>query len=323
MGFADLKNDFVFRRIFARRPDLLQALLNDLLDRRGQRAIEHIDYLPSEQLPLVAGAKLSILDVRCRDRSGTTFVVEMQLLHVNGFGNRVVYNACKAYVDQLREGEPYTRLADVVAISICDFALWPDAQQDAVGQPRVPMLSRWNMTERASGAPGLLQVQYAFLELPKLGASPPPLEAGPGWWAWLFVHAPELKEVPAGLPEGAYREALQLANEATFTTAEQEAYRRARDEIQQARDYGIGQRAEGKEEGRREGKEEGRREGKEEGLREGKAEGLRAAVLDLCELLGIEPIEAQRARLAAMGVGELEALRTAIKQSKRWPSEIG
>jgi hypothetical protein len=299
MGFADLKNDFVFRRIFARRADLLRALLNDLLERTGERAIEHIDYLPSEQLPLAAGAKLSIFGVRCRDKSGTTFVVEMQLLHVAGFGNRVVYNACKAYVDQLREGEPYTRLADVVAVSICDFVLWPDAAQDAAGQPQVPMLSRWNMTEQASGAPGLLQVQYAFLELPKLGPSPPPPGSGAAWWAWLFVHAPELKEVPPDLPEGPYREALALANEATFTTAEQEAYRRARDEIQQAREYGEAQRAEGK--------------------AEGKAEGLRAAVLDLCEAFGIELGPAERARLEAMGVGELEATRATLKRTKRWP----
>lgn len=70
MVFADLKNDFVFRRIFAKHPNILRGLLNDLLDRQGDRTIEGIEYLPSEQLPLVSGAKLSILDVRCRDRSG-------------------------------------------------------------------------------------------------------------------------------------------------------------------------------------------------------------------------------------------------------------
>src|SRR5258706_7728705 len=127
MGFADLKNDFVFRRIFATPPDILRGLLNDLLDRRDEQAIVSIEYLPSEQLPLVVGAKLSILDVRCKDRSGTTFVVEMQLVHVPGFINRVVYNACKAYACQLREADRYTQLTDVVAISICDFELWPDA----------------------------------------------------------------------------------------------------------------------------------------------------------------------------------------------------
>ena len=236
MIFADLKNDFVFRRIFAQHPDLLRGLLNDLLERQGARTIETIEYLPVEQLPLVMGAKLSILDVRCRDRSGTTFVVEMQLLHVAGFMNRVVYNACKAYVEQLKVGEPYMKLTDVVAISICDFTLWPDEEQDAAKLPRVPMLSRWYMTERGSGHQGLLQVQYAFLELPKLPKRRP--ETGAELWAWLFVHAPEFTEVPIDLPPGPYRKAVELANEATFTQGELDAYRKVVDEIQQAIEYG-------------------------------------------------------------------------------------
>jgi hypothetical protein len=234
MDFADLKNDFVFRRIFATHPHLLIRLLNDLLERTGEHSIVSIEYLPSEQLPLVQGAKLSILDVRCKDKSGTTFVVEMQLIHVPGFINRVVYNACKAYVSQLRESEWYTQLTDVVALSICDFELWSDDQQREQGLPRVPMLSRWNMTERHSGNQGLLQVQYVFLELPKLPPHKP--ESGVEQWAWLFVHAPELKEVPPGLPQGPYREALSLANKATFTQLELDAYQKVRDEINQVRE---------------------------------------------------------------------------------------
>ncbi len=101
-------------------------------------------------------------------QNGAIFVVEMQLIHIAGFINRVVYNACKAYVNQLKTGESYTRLADVVAISICDFELWPDAEQKRHGKPPVPMLSRFAMTERNSGNHALLQVQYAFLELPKV-----------------------------------------------------------------------------------------------------------------------------------------------------------
>ena len=46
-----------------------------------------VEYLPSEQFPVIAGAKLSILDVRCKDRTGTSFLVEMQLIHVPGFVN--------------------------------------------------------------------------------------------------------------------------------------------------------------------------------------------------------------------------------------------
>lgn len=249
--FADLKNDYVFRRIFLRRPDLLRGLLNDLLERRGAREIAEIEYLPSEQLPLVEGAKLSVLDVRCRERDGATFVVEMQLLHTPGFENRVVYNACRSYAGQLKGGDPFAVLADVVAISICDFALWPDAKQDAAGLPRVPMLSRWNMSERNSRAPGLLQVQYAFLELPKLPPGPPrtPTEL----WAWLFVHAKRLTAYP-DLPQGPYREVLEMANEASFTQLEHDAYFKAAVEIQQVRDLLEAELAKGIAKGRIEGR---------------------------------------------------------------------
>jgi hypothetical protein len=253
MAFADLKNDFVFRRIFATHPDILRRLLNDLLDRRDAQTIASLEYLPSEQLPLAEGAKLSILDVRCTDRAGTTFVVEMQLIHHPGFINRVVYNACKAYAGQLKAGGWYTDLTDVVAISICDFNLWPDARQDEQKLPRVPMLSRWRMAEHQSKNDGLLQVQYAFLELPKMPPTRPVLP-GADLWAWLFVHAPELTEVPADLTSGPFGEALELANQAKFTVEELQAYERTRDEIRQVLEIAEARWAEGKREGKLEAK---------------------------------------------------------------------
>ncbi len=286
MAFADLKNDFVFRRIFARRPDILRGLLNDLLERTGEETIETIEYLPSEQLPLVMGAKLSILDVRCQDRAGVRFIVEMQILHVPGFLNRVVYNGCKAYVDQLKVGEPYTKLTDVVAISICDFELWPDAEQDAQRLRRVPMLSRWYVTESSLSDPRpadqesanrLLHVQYAFLELPKLPDRKP--DTGALQWAWLFVHAPELAEVPIDLPPGPHREALALANEATFSQTEMEAYRKVMDEIQQAREYGEMKEA--------------------EGFAKGETAAKAAAVLAILSARGLVASDEARARIAA------------------------
>lgn len=248
MVFADLKNDFVFRRIFADHPDILRGLLNDLLERTGERTIEAIEYLPSEQLPLVPGFKLSILDVRCRDRSGAIFIVEMQLIHVAGFMNRVVYNGAKAYVSQLKAGESYTKLVDVVAIAICDFELWPDAQQDKLQEPRMPMLSRFTMAEETTGNRKLMQIQYAFLELPKVPKEKP--QSGAALWAWLFVHAPKLDQLPHDLPRGPIRDAMELAKEASFSQMELEAYRKVMDEIQQARDYGETKHAEGVVEGK-------------------------------------------------------------------------
>ncbi len=276
MAFADLTNDFVFRRIFATHPDILRGLLNDLLDRQGHQAIDTIEYLPSEQLPLVMGAKLSILDVRCKDREGTTFVVEMQLIHHPGFINRVVDNACKAYVGQLKAGAWYDSLTNVVAISICDFELWPDKAQEAQGLKAVPMLSRWAVTENSSKSHTLQHVQYAFLELPKLPERKP--DTGALQWAWLFVHAPELTEIPADLP-APYREALELANQAKFTQAELDAYEKVRDEIRQVLAVADAGWAEGNAEGKAEGKAEGEAAGFAKGEAVGLARGKAVAVL--------------------------------------------
>jgi flagellar biosynthesis/type III secretory pathway protein FliH len=79
--------------------------------------------------------------------------------------------------------------------------------------------------------------------------------------------------------------------------------------------------AEGNAEGLRDGKAEGLRDGKAEGLRDGKAEGLRAAVTDLCELLGIELTGERQARLAALDLAGLTALRQHLKTHRTWPSE--
>jgi predicted transposase/invertase (TIGR01784 family) len=235
MGYADLKNDVVFRKVFGRNPRVLTGLLNDLLERSGDRSIVELEYLPSEQVPLVMGMKLSILDVRCRERGGATFVVEMQVLHVTGFLNRVVYNACKAYVGALKKGGAYGDLVDVMAVSICDFVLWPDAERDATGLARVPLVSRWSMAEHVSGARSMGQVQYVFMELPKLGDMVP--GSANEQWAALFAHAQDLEphNVEGVALTEAQREALELAREETFTQSERDAIERAHEEVDQVR----------------------------------------------------------------------------------------
>lgn len=304
MRFADLKNDFVFRRVFGKHPELTAALLNDLLEFEGSERIASLELLSPEQAPDVPGAKLSILDVKCKDQTGRTFVVEMQMLHVAGFVNRVVFNACRAYAGQLKKGQGYDSLADVIALSICDFTLWPDEEQQAQGKPVVPLVSRWSMSEHESGVRGLGQVQYAFVELPKCPLEGP-LETPAAQWAWYF----RVGEFEGALPEGAsdaQRAALALANEASFSPQEIEAYRRVFDEIDQARLLA------------RDAESRGRAEGRAEGHAEGRASALREAIEDLCDVLGVPIDSDKRARLTRASVIELEALRDSIKRDKRW-----
>ena len=99
--FADPKTDFAFKRIFGSEDhkDVLVAFLNNMLDLDEAHRILGVELLPPEQRPAVAELKLSIVDVQCTDAHGVTYVVEMQVLQVEGFEKRVVYNVAKAYVN--------------------------------------------------------------------------------------------------------------------------------------------------------------------------------------------------------------------------------
>jgi hypothetical protein len=153
--FADPKTDFVFKRIFGseQHKDVLVAFLNDMLGLDEVHRIVRVELLSPEQRPAIAELKLSIVDVKCTDARGVIYVVEMQVLQVEGFEKRVVYNVAKAYVNQIAQGDGYPNLNDVVGITICDFVLWPDTEAR-----RLPMLTRWRMTEQQTGAKELGQI---------------------------------------------------------------------------------------------------------------------------------------------------------------------
>jgi hypothetical protein len=79
--------------------------------------------------------------------------------------------------------------------------------------------------------------------------------------------------------------------------------------------------ARGRAEGEARGRAEGEARGRAEGEAHGRAEGLRAAVVDLCEVLGLAVSPERQARLDAMSAAELEALRLALKRHRGWPEE--
>ncbi|MFY0563456.1 Rpn family recombination-promoting nuclease/putative transposase [Archangium lansingense] len=245
--FADPKTDFVFKRIFGteEHKPLLMALLNGLLELDEAHRVVEVELLSAEQRPKVQELKYSIVDVKCTDARGTHYVVEMQVLNVEGFEKRVVYNVAKAYTGQLDAGQRYPDLDDVIGVTICDFELWP--QREA---PGVPMLSRWRMQEQHGGSRGLGQLQFVFLELPKYDGSRPPSTVVEKW-AYFFREASNLEMVPEVLAERPFKDALDAARVARFTDEEWDAYVRAGMALQDERGALSLARKEGKQEGLR------------------------------------------------------------------------
>lgn len=83
------------------------------------------------------------------------------------------------------------------------------------------------------------------------------------------------------LPAGPYRQALELANKATFSQAELDAYQKVMNEIQQAHEYGEVKWA--------------------EGLAEGKLKARREMLLRLLSRAGIPLTDEDRARIQGCG----------------------
>ena len=116
--YLDPKNDLIFKRIFGEHPDLLIGFLNALMPLAANRQIEEVEYLPTEQVPDIIGKKNSIVDVKCRDKSGRMFIVEMQMHWTDDFMNRIVFNASKAYIRQLNKNMGYYLLQPVYTLAI-------------------------------------------------------------------------------------------------------------------------------------------------------------------------------------------------------------
>jgi predicted transposase/invertase (TIGR01784 family) len=276
--FADPKTDFVFKRIFG-----------------SEARIVDVTFLSPEQRPKVSELKHSIVDVKCIDARGTHYVVEMQVLNVEGFEKRVVYNVAKAYTNQLEAGSAYPELDDVIGISICDFELWP--HREGV---EIPMLSHWRMQERHSGTVGLPELQLVFLELPKYSGSSEP-ESVVDKWAYFFREAQSLEVIPPVLQHPPLVEALEAARTARFSLAEWDAYIAAGMAIQNER--GAMSLA--------------HRKGIEQGIEQGRAQELRTSIADLCELLGVTLTREQQGAIASMDAEALSCLREQLKSERR------
>jgi predicted transposase/invertase (TIGR01784 family) len=118
MFYLDPKNDVTFKKVFGQNPRILISFLNAMLPLPAEQPIVDIDYLNNELLPDIPQLKNSVVDIRCRDKAGRQFLVEMQLIWTESFESRILYNACKAFSQQIAKGKDFEMLAPVYSLNI-------------------------------------------------------------------------------------------------------------------------------------------------------------------------------------------------------------
>ena len=159
MRYLDPKNDLIFKRVFGEHPHITISFLNALLPLGAENEITSIEYMQTELIPVLPNLiKNSIVDVRCKDLLGRQFIVEMQMIWVETFKDRVLFNASKAYTRQLHRAEDYINLQTVYTLSLID---------DIFEKHVEAAYHHYKLTNQNDGSKTIDGLQLIFVELPK------------------------------------------------------------------------------------------------------------------------------------------------------------
>lgn len=99
---------------------LLIDLLNDLLE--GERHIEDLEYMNSELPSETSDGRTAVFDLRCKDKDGSIFLVEMQNCSQPYIYERGLYYICRAIAGQDKIGERWNfEIVPVYGIFFLNF----------------------------------------------------------------------------------------------------------------------------------------------------------------------------------------------------------
>jgi predicted transposase/invertase (TIGR01784 family) len=220
MKFINPKTDYAFKKIFGstQSKNILISFLNALIY-EGNSTIQDLEIINPNLPPQLEGLKDTYLDVRATLSDGTLVIIEMQVLNVESFGKRVLFNAAKSYAFQLQKGQGYRMLKPVIALTITDFEMFPK---------RTQLISRFVYREKSEGwhYPDN-DLELVFVELPKFNKDLNQLETLTDKWIYFMKFARSLTSIPESLNEiPELHQAFEIANEAGLTPEELEALER-------------------------------------------------------------------------------------------------
>jgi predicted transposase/invertase (TIGR01784 family) len=285
----DPKVDYAFKRLFGSPHNLpiLTSMLQAVLRPPPAERLVHLELLNPFNDKDALDDKLSVVDVKARDKSGRQYTIEMQLLLQRGLAERILYYWARLYQSQLHEGQDYDQLQAAVSVVLLDDVLFRDE----------PDRYHWTFRLWDEGHRRLLTPHLAIhlLELPKFKWQAG--EAGDALEQWLYFmrHAEALdtEKLPAALTLPEIRQALQELRTMNEIEQERERYEARLKAQRDARWFSRQP-------------ELARAEGLKEGLEKGRTEGEWVGVVHLCQrllgrpltpadqLLALPPTELQR-----------------------------
>ncbi len=274
MQFLDVKTDFAFKKVFGseQSKSILKSFLNGVIDFEGDCVIDDLVIVDPYQIPLLKGMKDTYVDVKAVLSDGRRVIIEMQVLNIEGFEKRVLYNAAKAYSTQLMKAEQFHTLEPIIALTITDFTMFDDIDK---------VISYFKLMEKDSLISYSDDVELIFIELPKFTKTESEIETIADKWIYFIKNAGSLEYIPETLQsETEIREAFKTANMSGLSAEEHEMQFKRKEFIWMNR----GAIDKALTDGRREGMAEGMAEGMEKGMEKGMEESCREIAKNMLDM---------------------------------------
>ena len=215
MKFISPKTDFAFKKIFGsiHSQKILISFLNAIVY-DNQNIIQSLEIINPYNPGVTNTIKDTYLDVKAVLDNGSTVIIEMQVLNVEDFQKRVIYNLAKAYGNQLDVGQGYMMLTPFLALTIADFVLFENTEK---------MITKFRFKEDTELFDYQDELTLMFVELPKFTKELSALETLSDKWTYFIKSAPNLEVIPSSLGEVSEIEAaLNIANKGNLNNEELE-----------------------------------------------------------------------------------------------------
>ncbi|HAE37010.1 MAG TPA: hypothetical protein DCG57_00035 [Candidatus Riflebacteria bacterium] len=256
-------NDFAFQWLFNRpgQEKLTISLLNAILQLDSSRRIEELELLNPFHPRRFRDQKLTIVDVKARDKAGRWYCIEAQVHRQDAFVSRTAFYVASLYRDQAKAGSDYVALMPATCIAILDFDLFRQSKH----------VHEAFEFRNADGTLALAETMALhYIDLTKYDINKPrKLQSAFEKWLNLMKFSETYGKLDVKIP-GALteEEPINMAiKELQKINADEKMRRRMADREKEALDLAIIKGAvynKGKEVGKIEGRTEGRAEGRAE-----------------------------------------------------------
>ena len=187
-----LTSDYVFKRIFGQEEN--KQALKDFLESILEEEILKIEIKNPEIPKNFYDSKYGVLDLKVTLNDKSIVDVEMQMKNEHNIEQRDTFYLASNYVNELKEGEPYTNCKKSIVINILNFMYYNRNEYHSVArmifeEPKEEEKVEMGYKEEDRYMTKYLEVH--IIELPKFKIKNPKMHTKLEEWLWLFIGSDE------------------------------------------------------------------------------------------------------------------------------------